>query len=118
MVIKERLSKNVMKQLLPKKIIISKTNETIIFISNGYQKLIGTVSNDHIKQTVSTITKGPFALKTFSYVSMSLFMYLLLVFCFVILPLLSSVHFLLYFAHCLIHYILYLVHCLCHFRSS
>jgi hypothetical protein len=115
MVIKEWLSKNVMKQLLPKKIIISKTNETIIFISNGYQKLIGIVSNDHIKQIVSTITKGPFALKTFSYVSMSLFMYLLLVFCFVILPLLSSVHFLLYFAHCLIHYILYLVHCLCHF---
>jgi len=69
MVIKEQLSKKVMKQPLPKKIIISKTNETIIFIFNGYQKLIETVSNDHIKQTVSTITKGPFALKTFSYVS-------------------------------------------------
>jgi len=37
MVIKEQLSKKVMKQPLPKKIIISKTNETIIFIFNGYQ---------------------------------------------------------------------------------
>jgi len=31
--------------------------------------MVKTISNNHIKQTVSTITKSPLALRTFSYVS-------------------------------------------------
>jgi len=70
MVIKEQLSKTT-KQLLPKKVVISKTGEAIVIVSNNYQKMVKTISNDHIRQTICTITKSPLALRTFSYVSIA-----------------------------------------------
>jgi hypothetical protein len=96
----------------------SKIGETIIIIFNGYQKMVRTISNNHIRQNVSTIIKSSLAFRTFSYVSIDTIHVPPTSFCLVMLPVLSSVHFFLYFAHYLICCILYLIHCLCHFQSS
>ncbi len=80
------LWKSIMKRALPKndykRVVIkncyetnitqeNKTGETIIIIFNSYQKMVRTVSNNHIRQNVSTIIKSPLAFRTSSYVSIA-----------------------------------------------
>ncbi len=46
--------------------------EIVTTIFNGYQKMIKTVSNSHIRLTILAVTESPLTLRVFSYLNTSI----------------------------------------------
>jgi hypothetical protein len=72
-VTKEWLPKTVRKWPLPKiecqRTVTIETIEIITIVFNNYQKMVKIVSNGHKQQTILTVTKSPYGLWTFFYLT-------------------------------------------------
>jgi hypothetical protein len=69
MIIKEKLSKVVTKEPLPRKAVITETGKIITHVFDNYSKMVRIVSNGHLRQIV---TERPSTFRVFSYLSTSI----------------------------------------------